>query len=62
MNPDKNVFELCNPARLDMFDKVCGTDKVRKAFSKNFRVEDMIEIWTGDVETFRKKTEKSFLY
>ena len=62
MNPDKNVFELCNPDRLDMFDKVCGTDKVRKAFSQNFRVDDMIGIWTKDVEAFRKKAEKSFLY
>jgi len=62
MNPDKNVFELCNPARLSMFDKVCGTDKVRKAFTENFRVDDMTGIWTKDVEKFRKKAEKSFLY
>ncbi|MGQ1890202.1 exo-beta-N-acetylmuramidase NamZ family protein [Thermophagus sp. OGC60D27] len=62
LNPDKNVFELCDSTRLAMFDKVCGTDKVRIAFSKNFKVEDIIEIWTGDIKKFRKKAEKSFLY
>ncbi|WP_010665638.1 exo-beta-N-acetylmuramidase NamZ family protein [Marinilabilia salmonicolor] len=62
MNPGKNVFKMCDPSRLGMFDKVCGTDKVRKAFSKNFKVEDMIEIWNKDIDHFRKLAEKSFLY
>jgi uncharacterized protein YbbC (DUF1343 family) len=62
LHPDKNVFEMCDPSRLNMFDKVCGTDKVRKAFSKNFRVEDIIDIWYGDINNFLKKARKSFLY
>jgi uncharacterized protein YbbC (DUF1343 family) len=62
MNPDKNVFELCNPSRLNKFDKVCGTDKVRKAFTKNFRVEEMIDIWNRDVDHFKELAKKSFLY
>ncbi|SFE69136.1 exo-beta-N-acetylmuramidase NamZ family protein [Thermophagus xiamenensis] len=62
LHPDKNVFEMCDPSRLNMFDKVCGTDKVRKAFSKNFRVEDIIDIWYGDINNFLKKAGKSFLY
>lgn len=62
LHPDKNVFEMCDPSRLNMFDKVCGTDKVRKAFSKNFRVEDIIDIWYGDINNFLKKAKKSFLY
>lgn len=62
LNPDKNVFELCEKSRLSMFDKVCGTDKVRKAFEKRFKVEDIINLWTKDVKPFTKKAEKYFLY
>ena len=25
--PDRNVFEMCDPSRFSMFDKVCGTDR-----------------------------------
>ena len=60
--PQKNIFDMCDPARLSMFDKVCGTDKVRKVFSKNFRVEDIMDIWMGDIKKFQKEAEKSFLY
>ena len=62
MHPDKNVFELCNPSRHDMFDKVCGTDKIRKTFTKRFMVEDILPLWTKDVPAFVKKAEKYFLY
>ena len=62
LNPDKNVFEMCDPARLNMFDKVCGTDKVRTAFVKRFLVEDILDLWTGEVESFRKKAKQYFLY
>jgi uncharacterized protein YbbC (DUF1343 family) len=62
MYPEKNVFELCQPSRHDMFDKVCGTDKIRKTFEKRFMVEDILPLWTNDVPTFMKKAEKYFLY
>jgi uncharacterized protein YbbC (DUF1343 family) len=61
MHPEQNVFALA-PERLDMFDKVCGTDKVRKAFEKRFRVEDILELWTKDVGPFVKKANPYFLY
>ena len=60
--PDKNVFELCEPSRLDMFDKVCGSDKVRKAFSRRFLVSDISQLWMKDSEDFRKKTAKYRMY
>lgn len=62
MLPDKNVFELCEESRLSMFDKVCGTDKIRKQFEKNFLVEDIKETWTKDEEGFREKAREYFLY
>jgi uncharacterized protein YbbC (DUF1343 family) len=60
--PAKNVFEMCEPSRLSMFDKVCGTDQVRIEFSKNFKVSDIMEIWTRDIPAFRQKASKYFLY
>jgi len=60
--PDKNVFDLCDSARLSMFDKVCGTSQIRETFSKNFTVKSIQEIWNKDVDNFRKKAKKYFLY
>ena len=62
LHPDKNVFELCEASRLNMFDKVCGTSQVREAFTKNFTVESIKEIWNKDVENFKKKAKQYFLY
>jgi uncharacterized protein YbbC (DUF1343 family) len=60
--PDKNVFEMCEPARLDMFDKVCGSDKVRKTFTQRFRVEDIKTLWMKDVDSYRRSVRKYLLY
>jgi uncharacterized protein YbbC (DUF1343 family) len=60
--PKKNVFTLCDKSRLDMFDKVCGTDKVRIEFSNTFSVDSIMGLWTNDIPAFRKKAEKYFLY
>ena len=60
--PDKNLFELCDPSRLNMFDKVCGTSQVREAFTKNFTVESIQEIWNKNVDSFKKKAKQYFLY
>lgn len=60
--PDKNLFTLCEQSRLSMFDKVCGTDEVRKAFTKSFLVSDIMALWTNDIPAFRTKASKYFLY
>lgn len=60
--PDKDVFTLCDKSRLDMFDKVCGTDKVRIEFSKTYSVNSILGLWTNDIPAFRKKAQKYFLY
>ena len=58
--PEKDPFS--DLSRLQMFDKVCGTDSVRKEFSKNFRVDDIKGIWMNDIPEFRKKASRYFLY
>ncbi len=59
--PGKDVFAGAK-ARFDMFDKVCGTDRVRLEFSKTFTVDSILDLWTNDIPAFRKKAEKYFLY
>ncbi len=61
MHPDKNVFQMA-PTRLDMFDKVCGTDKVRKQFEKRFLVEDILPLWNNHIPAFVEKAAKYFIY
>ncbi|MFO7575987.1 MAG: DUF1343 domain-containing protein [Bacteroidales bacterium] len=60
--PDKNVFTLCEPSRLNMFDKVCGTDQVRLEFQKNFSVDAIKNLWYNDIPAFREKAGRYFLY
>jgi uncharacterized protein YbbC (DUF1343 family) len=60
--PDKNVFEMCEPARLDMFDKVCGTDEVRKLFSRTFDVKSIEDLWMKDTGAFRTRVQEYLLY
>lgn len=60
--PAKDVFAMCESSRLDMFDKVCGTDKIRKEFTKNWSVSSIKDLWMDQIPAFRKKAEKYFLY
>lgn len=60
--PDKNIFEMSDRSRFSMFDKVCGTDSIRTEFSKSFSVKDIEDIWTNDINSFRKIAGKYFLY
>ncbi len=60
--PTHNVFELCTESRISMFDKVCGSDKVRLAFTKRWMVEDIEKMWYKDIEGFKKKAGKYMLY
>jgi len=60
--PGKDVFTLCDKSRLDMFDKVCGTDKVRIEFSKTYSVNSILDLWTKDIPAFREKAKKYFIY
>jgi uncharacterized protein YbbC (DUF1343 family) len=46
----------------DMFDKVLGTSKIREMFIKRQRVEDIRDYLNKDVESFRKLSQKYYLY
>jgi uncharacterized protein YbbC (DUF1343 family) len=59
--PEKNIFEM-GKNRWGMFDKVAGTSKVRELFSKNYKYADVKEFFDKDIESFRAKSSKYFLY
>jgi uncharacterized protein YbbC (DUF1343 family) len=59
--PDHSPF-VVSTNRTDMFDKVCGTDFVRKTFSKELKVSDIIEYWNKDVSAFKTLSKKYYLY
>jgi len=60
--PDKNPFVLADSPRILMFDKVAGTDQVRKLFMQKMSYDDVKEYLNKDVKDFRKKSRKYRLY
>lgn len=60
--PDHKAMETCNPKRFSMFDKVCGSFEIRRRFSVNHSVADIIDYWNKDVEAFRLASSKYYLY
>lgn len=58
--PDKKAFEIISGYGL--FDKVCGTDYVRKEFSKRYKVEDVKDYWRKDEEVFRALSQEYHIY
>ncbi len=59
--PDRNPF-IMSQSRTGMFDKVCGTDYVRKTFSKRLEVADIIDYWNKDSADFKTLSKKYYLY
>lgn len=59
--PDRDVFEQ-GENRWSMFDKVSGSDEVRKRFMKTYKVDDIRSFLNKDVDSFRKKSQQYYLY
>ena len=62
LHPDQKIFEHAPANRFRMFDQVSGSDEVRINFSKNYRVDDIRDFWTREVEPFREMSKKYWLY
>ncbi|MBO4621926.1 MAG: DUF1343 domain-containing protein, partial [Paludibacteraceae bacterium] len=45
-----------------MFDIVCGTGFVRDQFSKTYRWADIADYWMKDVNAYRERSSKYYLY
>ena len=55
-------FAECDQKRFSMFNKVCGTDKIKDLFGKRYRWEDAKAYWDKDVEKYREESSKYYLY
>ena len=63
MYPEKKAFELEGAEkRFNMFDKVCGSDQIRLRFTKNYKVDDILDYWNKDIDAFKAKSAKYYLY
>jgi uncharacterized protein YbbC (DUF1343 family) len=62
LRPSKDIFSMCEKSRLEMFDKVCGTDKVRIKFSSAYTTDSILDIWNSQIPAFREKVRKYLLY
>ncbi len=60
--PGRDIFRMCEASRIDMFDKVCGTDKVRKSFTSNWKVSSILPLWEKDIASFRQSSLKYQVY
>jgi uncharacterized protein YbbC (DUF1343 family) len=58
--PDKKAFDMIESYGL--FDKVCGTDYIRKTFSSTYTFESIKEYWRKDEEGFRALSAKYHIY
>lgn len=59
IKPDTKWF---GSKRDDMFDKVCGTDRVRKMFLDQRPIEEILAFWRDGVEQFKAQRSKYLLY
>ena len=60
--PDKNPFVLADSSRLRMFDRVTGSDQVRKLFTERMSYSSVEKFLNKDVDSFRIRTKKYLLY
>ena len=50
------------PSAYGLFDKVCGSDSIRRDFFTSFQVSDIAPRWFKDCEDFRTLSEAYYLY
>ncbi len=61
-HPEAKIFDANAKRGYGMFDKVMGTDKIRKLFSKRYKVADIEAYFNKDAEAFKAKSSKYYLY
>ena len=60
--PNRNPFQMASEDRLRMFDKVMGSAQVRKLFSVQYKVEDILPFFNKDIGWYREKASRYYLY
>ncbi|MDO4510543.1 MAG: DUF1343 domain-containing protein [Bacteroidales bacterium] len=62
LHPDAKIFDANAKRGFGMFDKVMGTDQIRKLFSKRYKVADIEAYFNKDAAAFKAKSSKYYLY
>jgi uncharacterized protein YbbC (DUF1343 family) len=57
--PDRQLFGQKRDA---MFDKVCGTEQIRRMFLERRPLSEILAFWNQGIEDFRAKRAKYLLY
>ncbi|PID59356.1 MAG: hypothetical protein CR986_06320 [Ignavibacteriae bacterium] len=60
--PDKNLFSLAKPNEVSMFNKGIGTNKIFEIINKEGKIDHVIKFLNKDIESFKKKSAKYYLY
>lgn len=60
--PAHKAFEGAAPARLRMFDQVCGTPAVRRVFAGDYTVESIRDMWMAPALSFKQGSTKYHIY
>lgn len=62
LHPEGRLFSSVTPERWAMFDKVCGTDAVRKALVDGASPETIVRAWQAPLRAFIASREEYLLY
>lgn len=62
MYPEHDFFEECDHGRFRMFDQVCGTGYIREVMTKSYNWRKCQEYWDKDIESYRVRSSKYYLY
>jgi uncharacterized protein YbbC (DUF1343 family) len=57
--PEMNLFGNNRDA---MFDRVCGTDRIRRMFVERRPIDEILDFWRQGVDEFRRRRAKYLLY
>jgi len=60
--PEKDLFKMADSLRIKMFDKVVGTDRVRKIFLENYDSQKLEKLFKKEAEKFKKESQKFYIY
>lgn len=62
MYPEHEVMANADKGRFRMFDLVSGTNFIREKFTETKQYKDIEAYWNKDVESFKQKSAKYYLY
>ena len=62
MYPSHKPLNDTDASKYAMFDKVLGSNRIREAFRKNYRFEDIRDYWRKDEASFKTASARYYLY